>query len=1481
MDECSIKTQPQKENKNKTKNKNKTIKNKDASHTVDQVGQEGIYMSEPRTQVKNTEGMYKVLYVRTGELKDVSRARFSALKGKVIQFRSYKVRIIGEITGSLARQHLKAQGLMSCFGIDKVVDAINAINQLHEYASSSLDIAKSISSRLDKRFALLLAKLFIECVSIFSMKKGLRLEHVVSICLSVYSLFDHFDGVLEAQGLETIFIASALPFLPGQIKDVIKHISMLSNLKVLDDFTLIHKLFDLLERFFLYICNAMGVSDVYKEKITRCFSYLGFGSKHRILLNIEKHIKEASENKRIFNNPDYRQRCYAVDEEFTQCAELKDWIRKNGFVSNLDKKWELHMKIVRANEEVSRVEPNLFVFEGPPSCGKSVLLNQVLEVLGYSKYVHLIPDINEGKDFYDSYNNEDVFYMDDIGQKGISQWRTIINMVSSVKMPLDCAEAKLKDTKFFSSHTIVATTNNFMHLGGLCKSDGISNTQALWRRGFVFDFSEVNFKNGLFRGVIRFRHYNLRTGAFENSFPEYFKLDKLDKTGFLQPTFNIGDFTDDIDSLRNWIAGIIKSFELQKRKMQASNKVSENAKARSKVTVDNLVRNIFFPIQTEENEVDEELQDILPSTTSLWNTANNFMNTMRKRIGFEVEDLIEEIDQTINPTCHDHIVSSSINGCEDNGLNGQGLASFSALGDVLGSDIGLRFWLGIAASRLITNCFQSEIETLLDSLKSFDFIEMYKKGITLCKDYLGWIISFVVLVVVVALVAYFNKEDEEKETLDGQGDFSSDASSEHTSVAMMLNSVFECNLKDLDVEVSCNCFISGRLIFLPSHLTPNDITRIKLYRNKAKNVVWLEYTEVSLVYRRDEFDLAVFSLPNTFPNPFKNVSQWINKQANQKEVIYLISGEGFRRIDAYCDYNKVVNYNFRFGDLEIQRKTRPEYLKYDYQRFGLCGSIVFSTTRGFLGMHVAGEVTRNFGVASIFSKEILQDLRILAEQDKPLIPLNFEFSTVEKENTSVMRFYDTGLASYSPTATNIVPSALYGIYEVNRFPADLNLFGRDTLKEVSKKSFTPCVSLKIGELDFCSKVLDTILTPFGELSDIEIIKGTELLAGLNKDSSNGFKMDKDKTLYIDFENGSCTDYFKDIIKEITEKSHNGVVEWKHLIWVECLKDELRNEEKEGVPRSFRIGTLTQQFLMKKYFGKFVEHIMNNRTFNKIMVGCNPIKEWGVIYEAMKTGKVFAGDIKNWDGSMNAEIQSLVAKKLLANSTSPDKNLITALLSTLTNSLVVVGNDTYLTTHSMPSGSYLTAIMNSLVNKLYTAIWYYRNVKKPTVQDYWDSIDDFVYGDDKLNVIRKHEKDLNAITMKQFFESVNMGFTDSLKKPIDTPFQSIEEVTFLKRSFRYHNLLKKIVCPLELRVIHNTLSYYDCNKDHQLVLKDKINAAQREFYLHPERDILLRDFYGRLSNFQVPYVKLSKEYLLTVYSDDKYVIPLSFGGEQYF
>ena len=501
--------------------------------------------------VFNDEGAkdYKLLYVRTGELKDVTATRFSQMKGTVIDFKKFKVRVIGDLPRSQVRKCiLEAQGLGIFSNFSRIV---STLIDTHSKVVNLINGAEAILSKINKRFTLIVVKLLLEFVAFSRSNANTRLESLISICLSIYSLVDHFE--LQAQGLETVLLASAMPFLPSQLKEVLKHITLLSSTKVLDDFSLLQRLFDLLEKFLIFVSKSLGASEEVIGCVLRLFSYVGFGSKHRILGEMKRLMEEASKERRIFNSVAYRIKCTSLDKEFEGCSELQDWCRRCGSVSDLLTRWRFHMKIVKANEETSRVEPNLFVFEGPPSCGKSILLNQVLSVLGLSTYCHSVPDINEGKDFYDSYNFEDVFYMDDVGQKGVSQWRTIINMVSSVKMPLECAEAKLKDTKFFTSSTILASTNQFMTLDGLCKSDGIANVEALWRRAFIFDFYGLTLDKGLFKGEVIFRHYNLKTKRFEKGFPDYFKLDQLDKSKLITESYKVPTFSSDMEGLRVWM----------------------------------------------------------------------------------------------------------------------------------------------------------------------------------------------------------------------------------------------------------------------------------------------------------------------------------------------------------------------------------------------------------------------------------------------------------------------------------------------------------------------------------------------------------------------------------------------------------------------------------------------------------------------------------------------------------------------------------------------------------------------------------------------------------------------------------------------------------------------------------------------------------------------------------------------------------------
>ena len=292
--------------------------------------------------------------------------------------------------------------------------------------------------------------------------------------------------------------------------------------------------------------------------------------------------------------------------------------------------------------------------------------------------------------------------------------------------------------------------------------------------------------------------------------------------------------------------------------------------------------------------------------------------------------------------------------------------------------------------------------------------------------------------------------------------------------------------------------------------------------------------------------------------------------------------------------------------------------------------------------------------------------------------------------------------------------------------------------------------------------------------------------------------------------------------------------------------------------------------------------MSNRRYNNIMVGMNPFVEWPEMYDNLRACKgVFAGDIAKWDGSMNNMVQDAIKEVILEFVPTPHKKICRLILDNAIRSIVAVQDDLYVTTHSMPSGHYLTAILNSMVNRFYTAMWYEREIGDGNTVRFVSDIIDYVYGDDKLVGVKSNIERLHAISMLAFFNSLGMGFTDSLKKDIDTPFQTLDDVTFLKRYFRYHDELKRIVCPLELRTLQSGLSFYDKTKDLDIVMKAKIDTYQRECYLWPERDILLRDFKQRLETRGFLNQMLSRDYLYNIYQDPASVIlELSWGGSIY-
>lgn len=1356
--------------------------------------------------------IYNLFYVRTGQLKEVSKERFASLKGAVHVFSRYKLRVIGECKRSQIEKnfnYLNGQGLSA----QGLTDLTTGINSLFSSVLGSVNMIKDKLGKINKKFVILLSKLIVELVCFADLVHGKRIDQLINILLSIYALIDHFT----AQGMEAWIVAGLSSYLPDQLKEVIKTATLFSNTKFFDDFTLIHSLFTQLEKFLVYVCDMIKVPEKVTNFVKRCFDYLQVGKKHIILSKMEKMMDVAQKNNKSFMQPVFREEVIKLNQEFDNCSGLQDWVNRSGSVKNLTLKWSNFIKIVNSYQSTSRVEPNLFVFEGPPGLFKSVFMTKTIEALGWSAYSHIVPSIDSGKDFYDSYNNEEIFYMDDVGQEGPSQWRSIMNMHSCVKMPLPCADAKLKDTKFFNSHTIFATTNRFTNLQGLSKSDCIDNVEALWRRGFVFDFSNVSRVESRLSGSIFFKFFNLGTHAFKVGFPTYFKYN-------IKPSFTFDPnltLSANLTAAVSWIGAIVSGFKIQKEKMNIDQKLS----------------------QSQVQDIQDKISEYL-----------------------DVVDF-HDVNETFGPIKNESIQQSTpcqqpvVHRCF---LEGQGLVDLvkGGFSKLLAADF---------VVDLLMMEFAEVSGWIMEIMSNFSTSQFcHLQGIYIA---IGLVIGIITIYLFTTKTTI--KKSEEL-SLEGQGDlFCTDTTGHHNSLERLRKGVFEIDLIDENGTLAkAHCLISERLLLLPSHLTPNSKMTVRIYQCRSLNHILVDFTEINQVYRREAVDLSVYSLPKHFPTPFKSLAHWFKiEDSNDKKISYIISGKGFIQINNLSKLGIVVPYHFKFGKQSSTHYTTKDYLQYDIQSLGLCGSIIFSPQQGVIGFHVAGDPKANIGVASYWTQEDRILLHSLFSEYKPILEIKEEVSNKIIPQSSIIKLDTNKYHANTPSISNIGISPLFGIYPVTRSPANLQKYGEKTIKVVAKKSFSPCVLIPQNEINFCRLVLNSMLEPFGVLTNSEVVGGTDLLAPLNKDSSNGFGYSLPKEDYIDFTNKQPTALFLKDIEDFETKVTD--FDCDKLIWVECLKDELRNDEKEGVPRSFRVGTLLQQFLVKKYFGKMVEQLMSQRKFNKIMVGCNPIKDWPWIYNRLISGKVFAGDIKNWDGSMNSQIQQLVVETFIDKSTCENKNLLSALCSTLTNSLVVIKNELFLTTHSMPSGSYLTAIMNSLVNKLYTAIWYYRNVEKPSVEGFWSDVDDFVYGDDKLNVVYRYEDKLNAITMKNCFESLGMGFTDSVKKPIETPFQDISEVTFLKRSFVYHNLLQKIVCPLELRVIRNTLSYVDFTKESiDLVMRDKIHAAQREFYLHEDRDFLLEDLYNRLKVRNYPFEKLTKNYLKSIYTDENFLIPLS-------
>ena len=459
-----------------------------------------------------------------------------------------------------------------------------------------LDTAKQHIAKITSQASKLL---FIDIVSmLLNIRDGFfTATKLVSILMQLYTIHTRYmnlfgntanNNFIQQTGanMTDLLVGFSMLGLPAEVLNALKNFSALTGKKIFESELLLdfgEKLFESLIVIIRWIANPIGTVRLISEENTEFIVTLV--TKLGTSVFMHKDIKVVCDiytryvsNPQVLFDPSFRQEIIKTHDRLKANAVFMDYVQ-NGNNKYFLTTWNLFesnvVKSCNAFDTSGRDEPICFVFEGEAGSGKSCIMNMFVNLLresGKTTICHSVPAAEDGKDFYDDYENQEVFVMDDVGQQGKSQWRYLINYVSPVKYPLPCATASKKNTKFFNSKIILCTTNHFMDLGGFTSSDCITEPEALYRRAHVIRIDRGN--TPWFSQVLKYYKYDhIGSKRWENDFINHFSVDRPEG---LTPNFSTDDEVRDDNTIRilTWLytvfLHIVKSEENNNKRMIVS-----------------------------------------------------------------------------------------------------------------------------------------------------------------------------------------------------------------------------------------------------------------------------------------------------------------------------------------------------------------------------------------------------------------------------------------------------------------------------------------------------------------------------------------------------------------------------------------------------------------------------------------------------------------------------------------------------------------------------------------------------------------------------------------------------------------------------------------------------------------------------------------------------------------------------------------------
>nr|WPV63464.1 MAG: RNA-dependent RNA polymerase [Wenzhou shrew picorna-like virus 1] len=533
--------------------------------------------------------------------------------------------------------------------------------------------------------------------------------------------------------------------------------------------------------------------------------------------------------------------------------------------------------------------------------------------------------------------------------------------------------------------------------------------------------------------------------------------------------------------------------------------------------------------------------------------------------------------------------------------------------------------------------------------------------------------------------------------------------------------------------------------------------------------------------------------------------------------------------------------------------------------FGDCGGpwvLDHETGARIVGIHVSSEKTTLTGRATLVTKQMIrQVMDYFACRQLPIVE-QAEEEAAEKgvfdlaedewydcEDTMICDMIGhTNTFVHNPSRTTLAQSVWRGITPVTKVPSRLKEFTDKEGKRVRptkvrfQKWIGPISRIPVGRIravyPYLSqwyprppkqkrRVLTIEEAVFGEEDGIN--------GSIEQNTSVGWPWklsNRKRSEFFNIEQRTMTDEFRDAVAAYLEGQNFDTVV------LDTLKDERVKQEKyeKGDTRVFTICDFTLNTALKMLFGDFVHYLQARCHECPVKIGISPLpSDWTKLYDALVAngGGLIAGDMSGWDHRCHFEVMMGVVDWINEWYDDEYKEIRYELARMSFEPIHLCDGNVYRSRGGMPSGSYLTTPINSLGVLTYIYMFAQSIVGEDLGVDNRLWLVPAVYGDDHVVAVAKHPS-INQQSFCAWFKKLGIIYTDESKNAPTRPYTNIDEVAFLKRSFRKHD--GYVWGPLPEENLLEQVQWYrrsatQRKKSQQQLSEEILDTVLNEFFFH--------------------------------------------------